>query len=316
MSGRMSQAIPPIPAGYARAVIARAGDDGRGWLAHLPALLGACAQRWALTFSPPVAVLAHNYVLPARMSDGAAVVLKIHAPPDEGGFARERDALRAFAGNGCARLLASDAGDQALLLERCAPGTPLSAVSGDDDARATSIACDVMRQLWRPPPPGHRFPAMADWNADLRRLRPHYGGGTGPFPVRLIAEMETLLADLTASAGMPLLLHGDLHHDNIVAARRQPWLAIDPKGLTGDPAYEVGPLLFNPQPQVLRAPQPGRILARRVDQCAAALELDRARVRGWGLVRAVLAAWWHAESSGKVWDAALTCAGLLAAIKP
>lgn len=305
-----------IPDDYGRAVLGRVGDDGRAWLARLPAIMDACARRWGLTLGPPITELSYNYVLTAHRGDGAAAILKIHAPPDEGGFAHERDALRAFAGEGCARLLASDAGDQALLLEMCAPGTPLSAVSGDDDARATSISCDVMRQLWRPPPSGHSLPAMGDWNNDLRRLRPHYGGGTGPFPVRLIEEMETLLAELTASAGAPVLLHGDLHHDNIVAAGSAPWLAIDPKGLIGEPAYEVGPLLFNPQPQLLRAPQPGRILARRVDQCAAELGLDRARVRGWGLVRAVLAAWWDAESSGHVWDAALTCAALIAAIKP
>ena len=155
---------------------------------------------------------------------------------------------------------------------------------------------------------------MDDWNAGLCRLRPRYGGGTGPFPARLIAEVENLRADLTASAGIPVLLHGDLHHDNIVAAGRAAWRAIDPKGLIGEPAYEIGPLLFNPQPQLLAAPQPGRILARRVDHCAAELGLERARVRGWGLVRAVLAAWWHAESTGRPWDAALACAVLIAEI--
>jgi streptomycin 6-kinase len=212
------------------------------------------------------------------------------------------------------RLLASDAEDQALLLEECVPGTPLSAMTVEDDTRATSIACAVMRALWRPPPAEHDFPTMADWNNDLHRLRPHYGGGTGPFPARIVAEMETLLAELTASAGAPLLIHGDLHQDNIVAARREPWLAIDPKGLIGEPAYEIGPLLFNPQPHLLAMPQPGRILARRIDQCAAELGLDRARVRGWGLVRSVLAAWWHAESFGNVWDPALACAILIAEI--
>jgi len=156
---------------------------------------------------------------------------------------------------------------------------------------------------------------MADWNADLRQLRPYYGGGTGPFPVTVVEEMETLVIELTASAPAPTLLHGDLHHDNILAAQRQPWLAIDPKGLIGEPAYETGALLFNPQLQLLHAPDPGRILARRIDQLSEELGLDRARVRGWGLVRAVLAAWWHVESTGEVWDAALTCAGLLAAIK-
>jgi streptomycin 6-kinase len=156
---------------------------------------------------------------------------------------------------------------------------------------------------------------MADWNDDLQLLRPHYGGSTGPFPARLIEEVESILPALAATAPAPLLLHGDLHYDNILAAERQPWLAIDPKGLVGEPAYETGALLYNPQPQLLDVPHPGRILARRVNQLAEELHLDRARVRGWGIVRAVLSAWWHMQSTGEVWQGTLTCAELLAAIQ-
>src|SRR5438128_12681264 len=95
----------------------------------------------------------------------------------------------------------------------------------------------------------------------------------------LLEEAETLYAELSASMAEPVLLHGDLHHDNILSATRQPWLAIDPKGLIGEPAYEVGAWLRNPLPQLLHMPQPGRILARRVDQFAEELGLERTRVR-------------------------------------
>lgn len=302
-----------VPTDFALATIAREGAAGRAWLDRLPAILDGCAERWELTLGAPVKPLSYCYVIPARRADGTAAILKVCPPMGE--FARQVAALRLFDGRGIVRLLESDPHVEALLVERCEPGTLLRVESAADDARATSIACDVMRQVWRQPPPDHPFPAMADWNADLRQLRPHYGGGTGPFPVPLIEEMETLVADLTASAPAPLLLHGDLHHDNILAARRQPWLAIDPKGLIGEPAYETGALLYNPYLQLLAAPNSGRILARRIDQLSEELGLDRVRVRGWGLVRAVLAAWWHVESIGEVWEEALTCAGLLAAIK-
>jgi streptomycin 6-kinase len=113
----------------------------------------------------------------------------------------------------------------------------------------------------------------------------------------------------------PMLLHGDLHHDNILAAQREPWLTIDPKGLVGEPAYETGALLRNPLPQLLEVPQPGRVLARRVNQLAEELDFDRARVRGWGLTQAVLSAWWSVEDFGDVSDFAIACAELLASIK-
>ncbi len=296
---------------FSRATAARSGAAGRDWLDRLPTILDDCAARWGLTLGAPAAPLSYNYVVNARRTDGTAAMLKIHLP--EGGFASEVAALRRFDGRGSARLLASDPRNAALLLERCEPGTPLTLTTVADDERATSIAASVMRQVWRPLLPGDSFQTMADWNADLRLLRPHYRGGTGPFPVALIEEVETLLPALTASTPAPILLHGDLHYDNILAAARQPWLAIDPKGLAGEPAYETGALLYNPQPHLLDAPHPGRILARRVDQLAEELTLDRARVRGWGIVRAVLSAWWHVQSSGHVWQEALTCAGLLAA---
>jgi len=304
--------MPSIPDDFVRATIRRSGTSGSAWLARLPAILDACAEQWGLTLGPPATPLSHNYVVAVRRTDDTASILKIHVPND--GFASEVAALRLFNGRGIARLLASDPYDEALLVERCAPGTPLTAITMTDDERATAIAASVMRQVWRPLPPDHSFATMADWNADLCTLRSHYGGGTGPFPRAIIEEVESLVPALTASAHAPILLHGDLHYDNILAAQRQPWLAIDPKGVAGEPAYETGALLYNPQPHLLAAPHPGRILARRVDQLAEELTLDRRRVRGWGIVRAVLSAWWSVQSVGQVREEALACARLLAAL--
>jgi streptomycin 6-kinase len=303
-----------IPVDFARMTVTRSGVAGRAWLDRLPDILDTYARRWGLTLGAPMIPLSYNYVVPARCADGMAAILKVCVPGGE--FARQAAALRLFDGEGAARLLACDPGDEALLVERCEPGIPLRQETVVDDDRATAIACEVMRRLWRPAPSDSPFPSMSDWNADLQHLRPHYGGGTGPFPVAIVEEVETLVAELTASAPAPILLHGDLHYDNILAAGRQPWLAIDPKGLTGEPAYETGVLLYNPYPLLVDAPDSRRVLARRVDQLAEELAVDRARVRGWGLVRAVLSAWWHVESTGQVRGAALTCAELLATIDP
>ena len=113
----------------------------------------------------------------------------------------------------------------------------------------------------------------------------------------------------------PMLLHGDLHHDNILSAERQPWLAIDPKGIVGEPAYEVGALLRNPWSVLLDMPQPGRILARRVDQLAEELGFDRARIVGWGIAQAVLSAWWCLEDHYPGWEFSIGCAELLAELQ-
>jgi len=200
-----------------------------------------------------------------------------------------------------------------MLPERVEPGALLLAV--EDDAEATAIAAGVMRELWRPVPPEHPFPSVADWGEGFALLRRRYSGGAGPFPSTLLDEAERLVAELNASVAAPVVLHGDLRHYNILAAGPRGWLAIDPKGLVGEPAYEIDAFLRNRLPEPLPNADAGRFMARRVDQFAAELEPNRARVRGWGLAQAVLSAWWSIEDSVQFWDDALRCAELLAALK-
>ena len=186
---------------------------------------------------------------------GGQCVLKAGVPrPD---LVSEIEALRIYAGRGSVLLLQADAERGVMLLERIEPGTTLKAEP--DDARATEIAARVMQSLWQPLPSGHSFKAVTDWAAGFKRLRARYNGGTGPLPVDRVALAESLFADLFSSAAPAVLLHGDLHHENILAGRRASWLAIDPQGIAGEPAYEVGALLRNPMPEVARWPDLARI---------------------------------------------------------
>lgn len=299
-----------VPAEFARTITELHEAVGVEWLNRLPSLISGCAQRWSLTVMPPFEPLSYNYVAPAIGADGTEVVLKVGVPNPE--LLIEIEALRLYDGRGIVRLLDADRDQGVLLLERLKPGTPLSSLT--DDERATSIAAQVMRQLWKPVPSGPAFPTVAQWAAGLKRLRKHFDGGSGPFPPTLVAAAETLFVELIDSMAEPVLLHGDLHHQNILAAERQPWLALDPKGLVGEPAYEVGALLRNPMPQLLSKPQPRRVLARRVDQLAEELGFDRARLLGWGLAQAVLAGWWSFEDHGHGWEGWIACAGVLATL--
>jgi streptomycin 6-kinase len=297
-----------VPPGLARTVAATWGAEGRAWLGRFPALLADLAARWQIRVGPPLDGLSYNYVAPARLADGGEAILKLGVPNRE--LRTEIEALRLYDGRGAVRLLAADAGAGALLLERLRPGTPLLDLA--DDEAATEIAAGVMGQLWRPLPAEHAFPSVADWAAGLGRLRARYGGGSGPLPPDLVAQAEALFDELIASMAAPVLLHGDLHHWNIVAAGRQPWLAIDPKGVAGEPAYEVGALLRNPWPGLLASPQPGRLQARRLELLAERLGFDRARLAAWGLAQAVLSAWWSLEDGQGDWRHAVGCARLLA----
>ncbi|MBN1180492.1 MAG: phosphotransferase [Anaerolineae bacterium] len=282
------------------------GDAGVAWLEGLPRLVGACERQWSLTAGAPFVNLSYNYVAPAVRADGTPAILKIGFPNPE--LTTEIAALALYDGRGCARLLAVDPERGALLIERLVPGTPLA---GSDDEAATRVAAGVMRRLWRPAPVGHAFPTVARWAQGLARLRGRFDGGSGPLPRSLVERAEGLFADLLESMGEPVLLHGDLHHANILRAERETWLAIDPKGVVGEAEYDVGALLRNPLPWLLEQPDPAAVAARRVAVLADMLGFDPRRILGWGVAQAVLSAWWSIEDHGSGWEPAIRCAEIM-----
>ena len=299
-----------LPQDFIQRMVELYSSTGEAWVDRLPGMLFEIAQRWELKLSDPFLPLSYNYVAPVVCADGNQAVLKIGVPHTE--LSTEIEALRVFDGRGSVRLLKSDPERGLLLLERLVPSAPLSAIA--DDEKAMLIAVQVMKQLWRPPPDVHPFPTLEEWATGFQRLRLEFDGGCGPFPPQLVEAAETLFRDLLASSSTPKLLHGDLHHGNILSAERQPWLALDPKGVIGEPAYEIGALLRNPMPQLLDQIHPRETLSRRIDQFTEAFGFDRKRLIGWGLAQAVLSGWWSYEDHGHGWEAAIACAEHLAGI--
>ena len=281
------------------------GAPGAEWLGRLRETIAACEQRWSLKVLAPFKAQSYNYVAPAVRTEGTAVVLKLGVPTYE--LSMEVEAMRLYDGRGAAGLLEADAELGAMVLERLRPGLPLSSVR--DDEQATFMAAQVMGRLRRPAPSDRSFPTVTGWAAGLERLRARFDGGTGPLPAPLVQRAEALFVELLGSMGEPVLLHGDLHHGNILSAERESWLAVDPKGVVGEAECEVGPFL---REGLLRQPKPERALARRVEQLAAELGFERERVAGWGLAQAVLSAWWHCEDHGHMPEETLACAELFA----
>jgi streptomycin 6-kinase len=295
-----------VPAGFAQHIREVFKEEADPWLASLPVVVAELATRWRLEVGPPVANLSYNWVAPATRFDGTPAMLKIGVPSRD--LEREMAALRCYDGHGISHLLEADSTLGALLLERLEPGTTLIEVALRDDDEATRIAAGVMRQLWRPVPPDHGFVTVADWREGFNRLRAAFDGTTGPLPERLVLRAEAIYAELQANAAPSVLLHGDLHHDNILRARRAPWLAIDPKGVVGEPAYETYALFYNPIPHLFDWPDKERIFARRASILAEELGFDRERLLGWAFYGMVLSAIWTIEDEGYGWEPMIACA--------
>ena len=283
----------------------RAGED---WLNRLPAALAGIEERWSVRASGPFDS-SYHYVAPAVRADSTEVVLKLGVPSDE--LRRQVEALRLFRGRGAVRLLKTAPDRGAMMMERLRPGAPLADVPDD---QATSIAAGVMKRLWRPAPSDHSFPYVSEYEGGLKWLRGQLGG-TSPLPKRLVERAEANLRELLASGNEPVLLHGDLHQWNMLSAGRESWVAIDPKGVVGDAAYELGPFLYN---ELVTQERPARVLARRLDQFAEELGFERERIVSAAMPRVVLAAWpggpaevaWP-DGPAEVSDAPLACAELL-----
>jgi streptomycin 6-kinase len=230
------------------------------------------------------------------LDGGPEIILKLGVPNSE--LNGEILALQTYAGRGSVRLIDADPGAGILLLERLSPGRMLSQLGPNNDETATRIAAKVMKRLWRPLPEGHKFVNIAQWAKGFERLRDQFNGGTGPFPAGLVREAEEIYKRFLVDSHRQVLLHGDLHHFNILSAEREPWLAIDPKGIAGAPAYEAGALLRNPVPDVFQWPDLGNIQSRRLDILAEELQIPRRRIQQWCYAQMVLSAWWRFEDEG------------------
>lgn len=212
------------------------------------------------------------------------MVLKLSLPGQA--VRAEADALAGFGDAVAARLLAADPAEGALLLERLRPGTPLSDLADDDTA--TRIAGGLIGAMRRPVPAGALLAEAAGWVRLLDRARDE----AWPLPPGMPDRAAGLFRELAASAPAPVLLHGDLHHGNILRDGAG-WRAIDPRGLAGDPAFEAAALLRNPPGAAAVA----RNAARRIAILAETAGLDPRRVAAWGYAAAVLAACWALEDA-------------------
>lgn len=288
------------------------GEAGALWLKKIPEIIVVCEKKWGLQVNPPFD-LTWNYVAPVIRADGNSAVLKIGFPLDEE-FKTEIAALKLFNGEGIEKLYEEDRENSAILIERVMPGLPLSIM--EDDEEATRILSRAMRKLWKPLPPNHGFISIAEMSRAIPKLKAKYKGSEIPhLPAYLVDKAEEYFNYLIATSAKPMLLHGDLHQDNVLSSNRDGWLAMDPKGIAGEPAYETAAMIRNPYKKMENNPNMKDIMRKRIQIMAEELDFDPKRIYKWCFAQTVLSAVWSVEDEGNRWEHATNVARVLSEIK-
>ncbi|MGK9165035.1 phosphotransferase [Inquilinus limosus] len=212
--------------------------------------------------------------------------------------------LAHYRGRSAVRVLGHE--QNAVLLERALPGTELTelALSGRDD-EAVRVLCGVIANLHQDDPPPGPWPTVEDWGRAFARYRA--GEPHDEVPAGLLDRAEAEYRDLCATQGRRFLLHGDLHHENVLDGGDRGWLVIDPKGVIGELAYETGASLRNPGGAEHLYNDP-RQITRRVRLFAEGLGLPQERILRWAFAQAVLSALWHVEDGDDDEDVAAAIA--------
>jgi streptomycin 6-kinase len=275
--------MPAFPVPELLAATAHHDDDVKGWIPELPAIVASLADRWSLRVGEPYQPGGQcSWTAPATGQGGAELALKVAFRFRSGEERDEAAGLRVWDGNGTVRL--HDAHRaltwSALLLERCTPGTQLSGVLPEPEQDL--VVARLLRRLWAQSPAGEAFRNLGEMCAAWAdEFEEEYPGAEVRIDPGLAREGIAMFRALPGTAASQVLLCTDLHAENILAARREPWLVIDPKPYVGDPAYDVLQHMLSCDDRL--AADPGGLAARM----ARLAGLDEDRVRMWLFARSV-----------------------------
>lgn len=286
------------------------GPAWAAWVRGLPRLVDDVLDEWELTLDGEPMHGWTALVLPVRTRDATPAVLKLVCPGVPGADEEEHEALalQRLGGDGAVRLLRADPRRRLLLLERLHQ-RDLTEVW---DVEACEVVGGLYRRIHVPAPPQLRplTSYVGPWGERLAALP-----RDAPVPRRLVEQAvalgRTLVADPASDGTM---IHGDLHYENVLAGDREPWLVIDPKPMSGDPHYEVAPLLWNRFDELAGDIRGG--VRRRFHATIDAAGLDEDRARDWVVVRMLHNALWEIEAPGSPdADYLTTCVAIAKAVQ-
>ncbi len=281
----------PIPPRLVASVAGWPKQEGLtpGWLASVPEAVAELCVRWDIALAPVIPETFITLVLLGHSAQLGPVVIKSSPLADE--FRAEATALRLAASEDVARQYDVDLERSVMVIEQIVPGTQLRHVAMSDDD-ATRLAAETVATMWRPvPDPSGLYPlrhwmrALFDWSPRRAQIA-----------TELIEEAQAVATILLARSTRTCLLHGDFQHHNLLRRNSGAWAIIDPKGLIGDPGFEVAAWMYNP-PGVVERDDYLDLVRRRIEICSNVWGIDRKDLVGWAFVGAVLSVCWSVDDA-------------------
>lgn len=272
---------------FEKNIISLYGQQGQEWLKNLSNFTNQIATKWNLTNLQVLQNLSYNYVLSCYQNQNP-VILKISFNKND--LQTEALTLKSFSGHGCVKLLEQDIELGALLIQKINPGTSLKSLFPEQDEQAVKIISDVIKKLQTTTiPKDSSFCNISDWLAILDE--------NWKIPKKHLLHARNLKKQLLETTSKQVLLHGDLHHENILLEQQNSWIAIDPKGIIGDPVFEVGSAILNPTPELLQNNNIKNIIQNRIVLFSQHLGFDQKRIFDWTYVQAVMRACWAIQDN-------------------
>lgn len=261
------------------------GIRGIQWLKSLPFLIEEKQYQWSLSLLQPLQNLTYNYVMQGFKDRTQPIILKLCFDPKS--LRQEVEALKMFASYGVIKLY--DYATQAILLQRAVPGIHLKSFFPTHEKSCLKIITTLINTLHQAPiTTAYTFKPLKDVLTIIDK--------ENTIPRTYIGKAQRIKSLLWNYSFKEVLLHGDLHHDNIINNNKQ-WLAIDPKGIVGPACYEAIACIINPMPALLTTPSFEEIIKDRIHFFAAYFNVSSSIIMQWCFVHSVAAWVWSLEDN-------------------
>ena len=278
------------------------GPVGKEWLALLPKHISILSEEWGFEFIDSIGNSKFNFIGLVQLNLNKKLAILKTAPPSST-LMKEASCLKSF-NSTAVSVYHVDPMLNAILIEMRPGPTLKSLVINEQDSTATTIICNIISQLQAMPVPyNDEFTNISTFINDFQFLKGHIDD-------RALIKCQTLYDELCSDSSEDILIHGDLHHDNILQCGNH-WKIIDPHGYIGNPVAEIGPMIFNPIDYFLENAPLKKIIEKRLKTIIELLPFDPKEVKGWAYCRTLLSAAWDIENFGNVGKERLEIASII-----